>query len=51
MMFVPQIGDVVVECKVNGKQFRSGVVSFTVQNKMKIVKLQKGKHYEKKKVL
>ena len=41
MMFLPQIGDVVVECKVIKKQVRSTFVFFTVENETKIVTLQK----------
>ena len=51
MILIPQIGDVVAECKVKGKQVRSAKVFFTVQNEMKIVKLQKSKLSKKKKVL
>ena len=41
MMFTPQIGDVVLECKIKGKQVRSANVSFTVQKEAKTVTLQK----------
>jgi hypothetical protein len=51
MMFVPQIGDVVVECKVKGKQDRSSNVSITVQNEVKIFNLQKSKMSKTKRVL
>ena len=51
MILIPQIEDVVAECKVKGKQVRSAKVFFTVQNEIKIVKLQKSKLSKKKNVL
>merc|ERR1712106_914450 len=42
MMFVPQMGQTVIECKVIGRQVRSTFVTFSVQNKPKTVTLQSG---------
>merc|ERR1711892_1598458 len=41
MMFLPQVGQTVIECKVIGQQVRSAFAFFSVQNKPKKVTLQR----------
>merc|ERR1711892_474644 len=43
MMFLPQIGQTVIECKVIGRQVRSAFAFFSVQNKPKKVTLERAK--------
>merc|ERR1712106_363503 len=51
MMFIPQMGQTVIECKVIGRQVRSAFAFFSVQNTPKKVTLQRANMSKQKKSL